>query len=57
MPEIKSESNPKEEEIMDQAEGRLEEEGDATLRKPTSTGARLWERVRSSLIRPKVMWK
>ncbi|XP_025752693.1 breakpoint cluster region protein isoform X3 [Oreochromis niloticus] len=54
MPEIKSESNPKEEEIMDQAEGRLEEEGDATLRKPTSTGARLWERVRSSLIRPKL---
>lgn len=56
MPEIKSESNPKEEEIMDQAEGRLEEEGDTTLRKPTSTGARLWERVRSSLIRPKVTW-
>lgn len=56
MPEIKSESNPKEEELMDQAEGRLEEEGDATLRKPSSTGARLWERVRSSLIRPKVTW-
>lgn len=54
MPEVICESDPKEEESVDQVEDSLEEEGGAVLRKPTSTGSRLWERVRSSLLRPKV---
>lgn len=49
-----SESSPNEEEGVDQASSGLEEEGDAALRKPPSAGARLWDRVRSSLLRPKV---
>lgn len=53
MPERMSESNPNEESV-DQANSGLEEEGDATPRKPPSTGARLWDRVRSSLLKPKV---
>lgn len=54
MPEKMSESNLNEEESLDQASSGLEEEGDAAPRKTPSTGARLWDRVRSSLLRPKV---
>ncbi len=54
MPERMSESNPNEEDSVDQASSGLEEEGDAAPRKPPNTGARLWDRVRSSLLRPKV---
>lgn len=54
MPETMSEGNPNEEESVDRPDSRLEEEGDSALRKPASTGARLWDRVRSSLLRPKV---
>lgn len=54
MPERMSEGNPNEEESVDQASSGLEEEGDAAPRKPPNTGARLWDRVRSSLLRPKV---
>lgn len=54
MPEITSESNHIEEERVDQASSSVEEEGDTVPRKPPSTGARLWDRVRSSLLRPKV---
>lgn len=43
-----SESSPAED------ESGLEEEGDSTARKPPSTGARLWDRVRGRLIKPKV---
>lgn len=32
----------------------VEEEGDTAPMKPTGTGARLWDRVRSTLLRPKV---
>lgn len=52
MPETMSESNPNEEESGDQAV--LEEDGDAAPRKTPSTGARLWDRVRGRLLRPKV---
>lgn len=54
MPKRMSESNPNEEESVDQANSGLEEEGDMALRKAPGTGARLWDRVRSSLLRPKV---
>lgn len=54
MPERMSESNPNEEESVDQAGSGVEEEGDTATRKVPGTGARLWERVRSSLIKPKV---
>lgn len=52
MPETMSETNPNEEESGDQAV--LEEDGDAAPRKTPSTGARLWDRVRGRLLRPKV---
>jgi len=51
MPERMRDSNPKEEESVDQVSGGREEEGDTAQRKPP---ARLWDRVRSGLIRPKV---
>lgn len=35
-------------------ESSLEEEGDTSPRKTRNTGARLWDRVRSRLLRPKV---
>lgn len=35
-------------------ESSLEEEGDTSPRKPRNTGARLWDRVRSRLLRQKV---
>lgn len=55
MPETMSESNPNEDDSVDQVScGVAEEEGDTAQRKPPGTGARLWDRVRSSLIRPKV---
>lgn len=54
MPERMSENNPNEEESGDQACNGLEEEGDTAPRKSPSTGVRLWDRVRSSLLRPKV---
>lgn len=58
MPERMSENNGNEEESVDQASSGLEEEGDTAPRKPPSTGGRLWDRVRSSLLRPKVkIWK
>lgn len=41
------------ESVVDACIGQ-EEEVDSTPRKTQSTGARLWERVRSRLIRPKV---
>lgn len=53
-PERMSESNSDEAESVDQTSSGLEEEGDTTQRKPPSTGGRLWDRVRSSLLRPKV---
>ncbi|XP_044220355.1 PH_BCR_vertebrate and RhoGAP_Bcr domain-containing protein isoform X2 [Thunnus albacares] len=53
MPERMSESTPNEESV-DQANSGLEEEEDAAPRKLPSTGARLWDRVRSSLLRPKL---
>lgn len=49
-----SENNANEEESMDQAGSCVEEEGDMVPRKPSGTGGRLWDRVRSSLLRPKV---
>ena len=49
-----SESNPNEDESVVDACIRQEEEVDSTPRKTQSTGARLWERVRSRLIKPKV---
>lgn len=52
MPEKMYESNLNEEEIVDWATN--EEEGDPTVRKPPGTGARLWDRVRNSLIKPMV---
>lgn len=52
--EIMTESNPNEEENVNWSSNGLEEEGDTAVRKPQSTGARLWDRVRSSLLRPKV---
>lgn len=52
-----SESTPNEEESVDQVSSSLEEEGDTALRKAPRTGARLWDRVCSSLLRPKVMEK
>lgn len=53
-----SEIHPNEEENADQASSGLEEEGDTATRKAPGTGARLWDRVRSSLLRPKVkIWK
>lgn len=56
MPERMSESIPNEEESVDQADSGLED--DTAPRKPPSTGARLWDRVRSSLLRPKVkIWR
>lgn len=54
MPERMSESNLNEEESLDRTSSGLEEEGDTAPRKTPSTGARLWDRVRSSLLRPKV---
>lgn len=54
MPERMSENNPNEEQSVDQASSGLEEEEDMVPRKPSSTGVRLWDRVRSSLLRPKV---
>lgn len=55
MPERMSECKPNEEESVDQASNSLEgEEGDTAPRKPQSTGARLWDRVRSSVLRRKV---
>uniref|UniRef100_A0AAQ4NRJ2 Rho-GAP domain-containing protein n=1 Tax=Gasterosteus aculeatus aculeatus TaxID=481459 RepID=A0AAQ4NRJ2_GASAC len=48
-----SDRNPKEEGIVDRV-GGLQEEGDAAQMKSPSTGARLWGRVRSSLVRPKL---
>lgn len=48
-----SESNPNEESV-DQTNSGLEEEGDITPKKSQSTGARLWDRVRGSLLKPKV---
>lgn len=54
MPERMSESNPNEDDSVDQASSGVEEDGDTAPRKPPSTGARLWDRVRSSLLRPKV---
>lgn len=52
MPEKMNESS--EEESVDLTNSRTEDEGDVNARKAASTGARLWDRVRSSLLRPKV---
>ncbi len=52
--EIMGESNPNEDESVDQVSNGVEEEGDAAPRRPAGTGARLWDRVRSSLLRQKV---
>lgn len=49
-----SESKANEEESVDQANNDLEEEGDMAPRKPLSRGAHLWDKVRSSLLGPKV---
>lgn len=49
-----SESKANEEESVDQANNGLEEEGDMAPRKPLSRGAHLWDKVRSSLLGPKV---
>lgn len=54
MPERMCESSRSEEDSKDQAISGLEDEGDSALRKPPSPGARLWDRVRGSLLRPKV---
>lgn len=54
MPETMSESNANDEQSVDQAGSGPEEEGDSAPRKSPSSGARLWDKVRSSLIRPKV---
>lgn len=54
MPERMSESNLNEEESVDQANTTADDEVDIALRKTSSTGARLWDRVRSSLQRQKV---
>lgn len=51
MPERMSECGPNEEEGVDQP---ASEEGDVSPRKAPSSGACLWDRVRSRLLRPKV---
>ncbi|XP_061672639.1 PH_BCR_vertebrate and RhoGAP_Bcr domain-containing protein isoform X2 [Syngnathoides biaculeatus] len=48
-----SDCNPSEESAC-QTINALEEEVDMTPRKPPSTGARIWDRVRSNLLRPKL---
>lgn len=54
MPGRMSESSPSEEDAGNQASRSLEEVGDLAQRNPSSTGARLWDRVRGRLLRPKV---
>lgn len=54
MPESMSEINPNEEESTDQASNGLQDEGEMAPRKAPGSGARLWDRVRCSLLRPKV---
>lgn len=54
MPEKMRESNLNEGESLDWAIGRFEDEGDPAVRKPLGSGLRLWDRVRSSLLKPKV---
>lgn len=54
MPENMSEGNPNEDEKVDRTDSGPEEEGDMTMKKPPVTGSRLWDRVRSSLLKPKV---
>lgn len=53
MPGNMSQCNSNEEGAF-QTVGALEEEVELAPRKLASTGARLWDRVRSSLLRPKV---
>lgn len=54
MPEKKSDGNLNEEANVDWTSSGLEEEGDTAMKKPLNTGSRLWDRVRSSLLKPKV---
>lgn len=51
MPDRMSECSPNEEDGADQL---VSEDGDASQRKAPSSGACLWDRVRSRLLRPKV---
>lgn len=53
MPERMSQRSPNEEEEEGVDHPTLEE-GDLAQRKAPSSGARLWDRVRSRLLRPKV---
>ncbi|XP_077417686.1 breakpoint cluster region protein isoform X2 [Vanacampus margaritifer] len=53
MPERMSECNSNEESVYETISA-LEEEVNVAPRKSPTTGARLWERVRSSLLRPKL---
>lgn len=46
-----SECNPNEESVE---QATLEEDRDSTQRKIPKAGARLWDRVRGTLLRPKV---
>lgn len=57
MAEKMREGNPDEDDNVDQTNSGLEEEGDTTVKKPPVTGSRLWDRVRSSLLKPKVKRK
>lgn len=52
MPERMSQCSPNEEE--EGVDRPTLEDGDLSQRKAPSTGARLWDRVRSRLLRPKV---
>lgn len=52
MPERMSQFRPNEEE--EGVDHPASEEGDLSQRKAPSPGARLWDRVRSRLLRPKV---
>lgn len=53
MPERMSQFRPREEE-EEGVDHPASEEGDLSQRKAPSPGARLWDRVRSRLLRPKV---
>lgn len=54
MPERMSQLRPREEEEEEGVDQPASQEGDLSQRKAPGPGARLWDRVRSRLLRPKV---
>lgn len=49
-----SDGNPDKEANVDWTSSGLEEDGDTATKKPLNTGSRLWDWVRSSLLKQKV---